>query len=208
MRQARSGSSSNVAPAPVFVTFFTGQPKLTSTMSAPAAATIRAASLITSGSEPKSWIARGCSSDATRRYPRVRSLRCSMPAQLTISEQTRPAPKRRPCRRKACTLTPAMGARTRRVGISISPIAQVSRRSIAMAQMLALAMRDRRPRDDRARCRHRAGDTRPGTGSPGSTRAQDSLRAVVHDRYHALPAWRRSAALCFFPNHTEAWWLQ
>ena len=47
MRQARSGSSSSVAPAPVFVTFFTGQPKLTSTMSAPAASTIRAASPIT-----------------------------------------------------------------------------------------------------------------------------------------------------------------
>ena len=35
MRQARSGSSRRCAPAPVFVTFFTGQPKLTSTMSAP-----------------------------------------------------------------------------------------------------------------------------------------------------------------------------
>ena len=44
---ARSGSSSSVAPAPVFVTFRTGQPKLMSTMSAPAASTIRAASAIT-----------------------------------------------------------------------------------------------------------------------------------------------------------------
>jgi len=67
IRQARSGSSRSVAPAPVFVTFFTGQPKLTSTMSAPAAATIRAASAITDGSEPKIWIANGCSSLATRR---------------------------------------------------------------------------------------------------------------------------------------------
>ncbi len=57
--------------------------------------------------------------------------------------------------------------------------------------------------------------TEPATRAPGNrahgalhTCAQDSLRAVVHDRYHALPAWRRSAALCFFPNHTEAWWLQ
>ena len=63
MLHARSGSSSRCAPAPVFVTFFTGQPKLTSTMSAPTASTIRAASAIGRGSEPKSWIASGCSSD-------------------------------------------------------------------------------------------------------------------------------------------------
>ena len=35
IRQARSGSSSRCAPAPVFVTFRTGQPKFMSTMSAP-----------------------------------------------------------------------------------------------------------------------------------------------------------------------------
>ena len=64
IRAARSGSSSSVAPAPVFVTLRTGQPKLMSTMSAPAAATIRAASAITAGSEPKIWIASGCSSEA------------------------------------------------------------------------------------------------------------------------------------------------
>ena len=50
------------------------------------------------------------------------------PAQLTISEQTRPAPKRRPWRRNACTLTPAIGASTSRVGISTGPIHQLSRR--------------------------------------------------------------------------------
>ena len=46
---ARSGSSSRVAPAPVFVTFLTGQPKLRSTRSAPAASTMRAASAIVLG---------------------------------------------------------------------------------------------------------------------------------------------------------------
>ncbi len=54
----------------------------------------------------------------------------------TISEQTRPAPKRRPWRRNACTLTPAIGARTRRVGISTSPIHQLSRRSTSMGDMV------------------------------------------------------------------------
>src|SRR5216684_1338776 len=45
-----------------------------------------------------------------------------MPAQETISEQTSPAPWRRPWRRNAWTLTPAIGARTTRVGISTSRI--------------------------------------------------------------------------------------
>ena len=66
-RQASVASSIRCAPAPVFVTFRTGQPKFMSTMSAPAASTIRAASAIGPGSEPKIWIASGCSSGATRR---------------------------------------------------------------------------------------------------------------------------------------------
>ena len=67
IRIARSGSSSSVAPAPVFVTLRTGQPKLRSTRSAPAASTMRADSAIGAGCEPKSWIASGCSSEATLR---------------------------------------------------------------------------------------------------------------------------------------------
>ena len=67
MRHAWPPSSSRLAPAPVFVTFFTGQPKLMSTRSAPAASTMRAASAIAAGSEPKIWIASGCSSPPTRR---------------------------------------------------------------------------------------------------------------------------------------------
>src|SRR5262249_15395780 len=49
----------------------------------------------------------------------------------------RPAPKRRPCRRNACTLTPAIGARTRRVGICTSPIRQGSRRSTSIPGIVA-----------------------------------------------------------------------
>ena len=67
IRAARSGSSSSVAPAPVFVTLRTGQPKLMSTMSAPASSTMRAASTITSGSEPKICTASGASSRLRRR---------------------------------------------------------------------------------------------------------------------------------------------
>jgi hypothetical protein len=65
--QARLGTSSSVAPAPVFVTFRTGQPKLMSTMSAPASSTMRAASAMTAGSEPKICTANGLSSRAIRR---------------------------------------------------------------------------------------------------------------------------------------------
>ena len=61
-RHASSASSIRCAPAPVFVTLRTGQPKFMSTMSAPAASTIRAASAIARGSAPKIWIASGCSS--------------------------------------------------------------------------------------------------------------------------------------------------
>src|SRR3990170_3672899 len=59
-----------------------------------------------------------------------------MPAQLTISEQTRPAPYRRPWRLNAWTLTPAIGARTRRVGTSTGPIFHAVRRSIIAPGMV------------------------------------------------------------------------
>ena len=49
-------------------------------------------------------------------------MRWCKPWQLTISEQTRPAPWWRPWRLNACTLTPAIGARTSREGISTSRI--------------------------------------------------------------------------------------
>ena len=63
----------------------------------------------------------------------MRSLPWLRPAQLTISEHTRPAPKRLPWRRKACTLTPAIGASTTRVGISTGPMCHGDRMSTAMA---------------------------------------------------------------------------
>ena len=56
---AVSGSRIRAAPAPVFITLGTGQPMLRSIRSAPRAATVAAAERITSGSEPKSWIATG-----------------------------------------------------------------------------------------------------------------------------------------------------
>ena len=91
-------------------------------MSAPAASHMRAASATVAGSEPNTCTASGCSSRAMRRYPSVRALPYERPQAETISEHTRPAPKRRPWRRKACTETPAMGASTTREPISTVPI--------------------------------------------------------------------------------------
>ena len=67
IRQARSASSSSDAPDDVFVTLRTGQPMLRSTMSAPAASHMRAASAQATGSDPNTWTASGCSSRAMRR---------------------------------------------------------------------------------------------------------------------------------------------
>ncbi len=67
MRQARSASSSSDAPDDVLVTLRTGQPMLRSTMSAPAATHMRAASAQAAGSEPNTCTASGCSSCAMRR---------------------------------------------------------------------------------------------------------------------------------------------
>jgi hypothetical protein len=64
---AMSWLSSADAPAPVFVTLRTGQPKLMSMMSAPAASHMRAASPTVAGSEPNTCTASGCSSRAMRR---------------------------------------------------------------------------------------------------------------------------------------------
>ena len=62
---ARSGSLIIAAPAPVFITFGTGQPMLMSRIDAPTRATSAAAERMISGSWPKSWIATGPSSGCT-----------------------------------------------------------------------------------------------------------------------------------------------
>ena len=60
-----SGSLIIAAPAPVFITFGTGQPMLRSMMSAPTLATSAAALRMISGSCPNNWIAIGPSSGCT-----------------------------------------------------------------------------------------------------------------------------------------------
>ena len=112
-RQASSGSSSSVAPAPVFVTLRTGQPKLMSTSRRrrprPCARLRHRV-----GFERRS----GSRADArpTRRAGSRASSRCDARClRMRPSPSTEAAPKRRPWRRNACTLTPAIGASTSRV---------------------------------------------------------------------------------------------
>ena len=124
MWHASPGSSRSVAPAPVFVTLRTGQPKLMSTMSAPAATTIRADSAISAGLGAEELNGERVLVGGDAQVAEGALVPVLRPAQLTISEQTSPAPKRRPWRRNACTLTPAIGASTSLVGISTSPISR------------------------------------------------------------------------------------
>ena len=98
-------------------------------MSAPAATTIRAASAIARGSEPKIWIASGCSSDGD---PQVAE-RLLVPVldpgagdHLRADEPGAVAAALAAERLDADT--PAIGASTTRVGISTSPIHHDSRR--------------------------------------------------------------------------------
>ena len=90
---ARSWSASRAAPAPVFSTFGTGQPMFRSSSAGPAAAAVAAASRITAGSEPKSWIETGPSSGWMRSISvTVRWLRWAIAKLETISEMASPAP--------------------------------------------------------------------------------------------------------------------
>ncbi len=97
---ARSGSSSSAAPAPVLRTFGTGQPMLMSIASAPRSATTAAASRITAGSSPNSWIDTGPPGPAALALAgsirsislQVFSLPWWIACEETISETAMPAP--------------------------------------------------------------------------------------------------------------------
>ncbi len=110
-RSARSGSLISADPERPFVTFFAGQPKLMSMIRAPCPAHQRAASAMATGSRPASWTAVRASpapSSArarTSRRPRTAS------ALATISDTTRPAPRRAATVRNGRSVIPAIGAR-------------------------------------------------------------------------------------------------
>ena len=73
--------------------FGTGHPMFRSMSAGPAAATVAAASRITAGSEPKSWIATGPSSGWIRSISvTVRRLRWATAKLETISDTAMPAP--------------------------------------------------------------------------------------------------------------------
>ena len=125
----------SAAPAPVRQTFGTGQPRLRSMRSAPAAATLRAAERMTAGSCPKSCTETGPRSRSSGTIRRssvtVLALRWCTPKLETISDTARPAPKRLACRRTNQLPMPASGASTTRLGIRTPPISKGSRRGTA-----------------------------------------------------------------------------
>src|SRR4029079_3473530 len=108
---ACEGSRIRLQPALCFAIFGTGQPMLTSTMSAPSCSTTRAAAAIFSGSPPKIWTEIGRSSSVYSAYSSVRSIPRTRPSELTISVTTSPHPPWRFTRRRnAVSVMPAMGA--------------------------------------------------------------------------------------------------
>ena len=79
-------------PPPIFVTFFTGQPMLMSTDWAPSSWHITAASRISSGTLPKSWMAIGRSSGEDATSLRAVGLRSRRERALTRSVVAQPSP--------------------------------------------------------------------------------------------------------------------
>src|SRR5450759_1508677 len=120
---ACEGSRIRLQPALCFAIFDTGQPMLTSTMSAPMPSTICAAAAIFCGSPPKIWIETGRSSSVYSAYSSVRSMPRTIPSELTISVTTSPQPPRRfTRRRKAVSVMPAIGASANGCSRLIEPI--------------------------------------------------------------------------------------
>ncbi len=118
--------SSRISALPAIwpiATFFTGQPKLMSTMAAPWSTAMRAASAIAAGSQPASWIEVGWPVSATSVCAMRKVTRFSRTmAQLAIiSDTTSPVPSARDSRRNGRSVTPDIGARITGVAITVPP---------------------------------------------------------------------------------------
>ena len=98
---ARGMSSKSALPAPLPYIFGTGQPMLTSITSNGASASLRTASFMTRGSEPKSCTAFTFSPSAVKSSSFVALLPYKSPFALTISVKASPAPYDRHRLRKA-----------------------------------------------------------------------------------------------------------
>ena len=111
MRAAWAGSRIRLHPALCFAILGTGQPMLTSTMSAFIASTTWAAAAILPGSPPKIWIETGRSASVYSAYSSVRidTAHQSFRADHLRHHEAAAAP-RLTSRRKAVSVIPAMGA--------------------------------------------------------------------------------------------------
>src|SRR5579885_1379268 len=114
LENARGCASSRISAEPAwpFTTFFTGQPKLMSMIAAPRSSLSRAASAMTSGSQPASCTAMGCSSGQfSAIFIDWREARIIAWLAI-ISDTTSPAPCFLTSRRNGRSVIPDIGART------------------------------------------------------------------------------------------------
>src|SRR5580704_5121132 len=103
-------SRASAAPLPRLTTLETGQPRLTSTSTAPRSTQTTAASAITAGSQPTSCAATGDTwSGKSSRWSAASVLRTTASA-ATISVETRPAPNSRQIARHGASVIPTIGA--------------------------------------------------------------------------------------------------
>ena len=111
IRRASGSSRIRAEPAYLLTTFLAGQPKLMSMIAAPRSWFRRAASAMTSGSQPASCTASGPSSGSLEAIFSVCRVARIMAWLAIISETTRPAPQALTTRRNGLSVTPDMGAR-------------------------------------------------------------------------------------------------
>ena len=123
MRPARSGLRIKAEPSPLFTIFPMGQPMFRSMTCAPVSSrAMAAASAMQAGSLPKICTAEGCSSGKRRSREKVfRSWKHRALEEMS-SVQVKAAPSSRQRRRKAASVTPAMGASIRGASSVTLPI--------------------------------------------------------------------------------------
>ena len=126
-RTIKSISFKTPAPAPLFTTFFTGQPKLISTRSGFTASQILALISIASSSPPKIWIPKGRSSSEKSSFFKLFMASLINPSLLMNSLYIKSAPLSLQTARKGGSLTSSIGANSKgNSGNCIEPIVGIA----------------------------------------------------------------------------------
>ena len=126
-------SRASAAPLPRPTTFLTGQPRLTSTLTAPRSTQTCAASAITAGSHPTSWAPAGLTPAGKSSSCRLASWLRTTASDATISVQTRPAPSSTASSRHGASVMPTIGAMSTGERSSSEPMRRAGRAGAATA---------------------------------------------------------------------------